>query len=255
MKNSSSRVSQTSQKVTQLPMDNVPWPSQANPVQSCFPKKWRSITCFLYQLSCFLYQLSKRQNKGKREKPSKKKTYFLTLLMGDKNKKTYSKKKNTSKYFVYSCLRREYYVSISCYDSFIFIIASLPYFFKKVSKSAYNWCLQMVVPEKTLERPLGKKIKSVNSKGNQPWIFTGRTDAEAEAPILWPPDAKKSQLTGKDPDAGQDWGQEKAETEDEMVGWHHQLNGLEFEWTAEDTQGERSLMCCSSGDHKGSDTT
>ena len=132
----------------------------------------------------------------------------------------------------------------------------MPSFFKEVSKSAYNWCLQMVVLEKTLERPLGKKIKSVDAKGNQLWIFTGRTDAEAEAPILWPPDAKKSQLIGKDLDAGQDWGQEeKAETEDEMAGWHHQLNGLEFEWTAEDSEGERSLMCCSSGDHKGSDMT
>ena len=73
--------------------------------------------------------------------------------------------------------------------------------------------------EKTLESPLdSKEIKPVNPKGNQPWIFTGRTDAEAKAPVLWPPDAK-SQLTGKDPDAGKDWGQE--ETEDEMAGWHH----------------------------------
>ena len=73
------------------------------------------------------------------------------------------------------------------------------------------------------------ETKPVNPKGNQPWIFTGRTDAEAEAPILWPSDAK-SQLTAKDPDAGKDWGQEeKRETEDEMVGWHHRLNGHEFE--------------------------
>ena len=93
-----------------------------------------------------------------------------------------------------------------------------------------NWCFQTVVLEKTLKSPLdSKKIKTVNPKGNQPWIFIGKTDAEAEAPILWPLDAK-SQLIGKDPDAGKDWGQEeKGVTEDEMVGWHHQLNGHEFE--------------------------
>ena len=84
--------------------------------------------------------------------------------------------------------------------------------------------------EKTLESPLGsKEIKPVNSKGNQPWVFIERTDAEAEAPILWPPDAK-SWLIGKDPDAGKDWGQEeKRMTEDEMAGWHHQLDRHEFE--------------------------
>ena len=86
--------------------------------------------------------------------------------------------------------------------------------------------------EKILESPLdSKEIKPVNSKGNQSWIFIGRTDAEAEAPILWPPDAK-SWLTGKDPDAGKDWRQEeKGMTEDKMVGWHHWLNGHEFEQT------------------------
>ena len=88
--------------------------------------------------------------------------------------------------------------------------------------------------EKTLESLLdSKEIKQVNPKGKQPWIFTGRTDAEA--PILWPPDVK-SQLTGKDPDAGKDWGQEeKGTTEDEMVGWHHQLNGHEFEQSPGDS--------------------
>ena len=91
-----------------------------------------------------------------------------------------------------------------------------------------NWCLRIVVLEKTLESPLDCKIKLVNPEGNQPWIFTGRADAEAEAPILWPPDAK-SQLTGKDPDAGKDWGKdENGVTEDEVVGWHHWLNGHEF---------------------------
>ena len=85
-----------------------------------------------------------------------------------------------------------------------------------------NWCFQIVVLEKTFESPLdSNKIKPVNPKKDQPWIFTGRTDAEAETSILWPPDAKIG-LTGKDPDAGEDWGQEeKGTTEDEMVGWHH----------------------------------
>ena len=91
-----------------------------------------------------------------------------------------------------------------------------------------NWYLRTVVLEKTLESPLDcKEIQPVNSKGNQPWIFTGRTDAEA--PILRPPDMK-SQLIGKDPDAGKDWRrqEEKGMTEDEMVGWHHQLNGQDL---------------------------
>ena len=100
--------------------------------------------------------------------------------------------------------------------------------------------------EKTLESPLdSKEIKSVNPKGNQPWIFIGRTDAETEAPILGPPDAK-SQLTGKDHDAGKDWGQEKkGATEDEIVGLHHWLNGHESEQTLGDSAGQGSLMCCS----------
>ena len=93
-----------------------------------------------------------------------------------------------------------------------------------------NWCFWTVVLEKTLESPLDcKEIQAVRPKGNQSWIFIGRTDAEVEAPILWPLDVK-NWLIGKDPDAGKDWGQEeKGMTEDEMVGWHHQLNGYEFE--------------------------
>ena len=118
-----------------------------------------------------------------------------------------------------------------------------------------NWCLQIAVLEKTLESPLDyKEIKPVNSKGNQPWIFIGRTDAEAEAPILWPPDLK-SWLTEKDPDAGKDWGQEKGMTEDEIVGWHHQLTGHKFEQTARDSEGQGSLACCSLWGHKESDMT
>ena len=92
-----------------------------------------------------------------------------------------------------------------------------------------NWCIQTVVLEKTLENPLDcKEIKPFNLKENQSWIFIGRTDVEAETPILWLPDAKNG-LIWKDPDAGKDWRQEKGMTEDEMVGWHHWLNGHEFE--------------------------
>ena len=102
-----------------------------------------------------------------------------------------------------------------------------------------NWCFRTVVLEKTLESPLDcKEIKTVNHKGNQPWTFIGRTDAEAEALILWSPDAK-NWLIGEDPDSGKDWGQEeKGMTEDEMVGWHHWLNGYEFEQTPGASEGQ-----------------
>ena len=117
-----------------------------------------------------------------------------------------------------------------------------------------NWCFRIVVLEKTLESPLDcKEIQPLHPKGDQHWIFTGRTDVEA--PILWPPEVK-SWLTGKDPDAGNDWGQkEKGATEDEMVGWYHQLNGPEFEHTLGDSEGQGSLACCSPWGHKESDTT
>ena len=117
-----------------------------------------------------------------------------------------------------------------------------------------NWCVQTVVLEKTIESPLDSKdIKPFDPKGNQPWIFIGRTDAEV--PILWPPDAK-SRLTGKDPYAGKDWGQEeKGVIEDKMVGWHHWLNGHEFEQTQGDSEGQGSLVCCSSWGRKKSDLT
>ena len=111
-----------------------------------------------------------------------------------------------------------------------------------------NWCFWTVVLRKTLESPLDcKEIQPVYPKGNQSWIFIGRTDAEAEGPVLWPPDAK-NWLIGKDPDAGKDWRQEeKGTTEDEMVGWHHQLDGHEFEQAAGVGDGQRSLACCSHG--------
>ena len=118
-----------------------------------------------------------------------------------------------------------------------------------------NWCFWTVVLEKTLESPLDcKEIQPVHRKGNQSWIFIGRTDAEAETPILWSPDVK-SWLIGKDSDAGKDWGQEKGTKEDEMVGWHHQLNGHGFEWTPEVGDGQGGLACCDSQGHKESDMT
>ena len=104
-----------------------------------------------------------------------------------------------------------------------------------------NWCLQTVVLGKSLESPLDcKEIQSVHSKADQSWVFFGRTDAKAGTPVLWPSDAK-SQLFGKDPDAGKDWRQEVKEmTEDEMVGWHHWLNGHEFEQIPGDSEGQGS---------------
>ena len=95
-----------------------------------------------------------------------------------------------------------------------------------------NWCFWTVVLEKSLESPLDcKEIQPVHSKGDQSWVFFGRTDAKAETPVLWPPHGK-SWLIGKDSDAGRDLGQEeKGMTEDEMAGWHHRLDGHEFEWT------------------------
>jgi len=109
-----------------------------------------------------------------------------------------------------------------------------------------NRCFWTVVLEKTLESPLDcKEIKPINPKGNQAWIFIGRTDAEAETPILWPPDAK-NWLVGKDPDAGKDWWQEENRmTKDEMVGWHHWLDGQKFAQAPRVGDGWGSLMCCS----------
>ena len=118
-----------------------------------------------------------------------------------------------------------------------------------------NWCFWTVELEKTLESPLDcKEIKPGNPKGNQSWIFIGRTDAETTAPILWPADVK-NWFIGKDPDAGKDWGQEKGATEDEMVGWHHWLIGHEFEQAPGVGEGQGSLVCCSPSGHKESDVT
>ena len=115
-----------------------------------------------------------------------------------------------------------------------------------------KWCFWTVLLESPLEI---KEYKPVTLKGNQPWIFIGRTDVEAEAPILWSPDLK-SQLIGKDADAGKDWRQvEKGVTEDEMVGWHHWLSEQELGQTLGDGEGQENLVCCSSWGLKESDIT
>ena len=119
-----------------------------------------------------------------------------------------------------------------------------------------NWCFWTMVFEKTLENPLNcKEIQPVHFKGDQSWVFIGRTDAEAETPILWLPPAK-SWLIGKDPDAGRDWGQEENGTiEDEMAGWHHRLDERESGWTPGVGDGQGGLACCDSWGCKESDTT
>ena len=126
----------------------------------------------------------------------------------------------------------------------------------KESWALKNWCFWTVVLEKTLESHLDcKEIQLVHPKRNQSWIFIGRTDAEAETPLLCPPDVK-NWLIWKDPDAGKDWRwEEKRTTEDEMVGWHHRLNRHEFEQTLKVGDGQGDLLCCSPWDCKESATT
>ena len=126
----------------------------------------------------------------------------------------------------------------------------------KESWALKSWCFWTMVLEKTLESPLDcKEIQPVNPKGNKPWILTGKTEAEAEVPILWVPDTK-NQLIGKDPDSGKDRRQEeKGMTEDETVGWHHWLNGYEFEQAPGVGEGQGRLACCSPWGCKESDMT
>ena len=117
----------------------------------------------------------------------------------------------------------------------------------KVSLPQKNWCFWTVVLEKTLESPLDcKEIQPVHPKGNQSWVLIGRTDVKDETPIFWPPDMKRW-LTWKDPDAGKDWGQEEKQmTENDMVGWNHQLNGHGFGWTLGIGDWQGGLACCGS---------
>ena len=124
------------------------------------------------------------------------------------------------------------------------------------SSAPKNWCFWTVVLEKTLESPLDcKEIQPVHPKGDPSWVFFGRNDAKAETPGLWPPNVK-SWFIGKDPDAGRDWGQEeKGMTKDEMAGWHHGLDGHEFEWTPAVGDGQGDLVCCDSWGCKELDMT
>ena len=123
-----------------------------------------------------------------------------------------------------------------------------------IKKAEHFWRFWTVVLEKTLESPLDcKEIQPVNPKGNQPWIFIGKADVEAS--IIGPPDVK-NWLIGNHPDAGENWRQEgKGKTEDEMVGWHHRLNGYEFEQPLGDSEGQGSLACCSPWGLKESEAT
>ena len=148
--------------------------------------------------------------------------------------------------------KQRYYFAIKCPSSKSCGFSSshvwIWVLYHKESWALKNWCFWTVVLEETLESPLDwKEIKSVNPKGNQPWIFIGKTDAEAEAPKLWPPVAK-SWLIRKDPDAGKDWRQEeKGMTEDEILRWYHWVDGHEFEWAPGIGDGQESLVCTDHG--------
>ena len=124
----------------------------------------------------------------------------------------------------------------------------------KESRGLKNWCFGTVVLTRLLRVLDCNGIQPVHPKGDQSWEFIGRTDKEAETPLLWPPDAK-SWLIQKDPDAGKDWGQEKRVTEDEMVGWHPWFNGHELEQIPGDGEGQGSLVCCSPWGREELDTT
>ena len=143
------------------------------------------------------------------------------------------------------------HVSVSCH-----MTQQSHYWAYTPRKPELNWCFWIVVLEKTVASPLvWKEIKLVHHKGNQSWIFIGRTEAEAETPILLSLNAK-NWLSRKDPDAGKAWRQEENGTpEDEMVGWHHWLNGHEFGWTLGVRDGQGALACCSPQGCKESDTT
>ena len=179
-------------------------------------------------------------------------TAAMKLKMPSPWKKSYDKPRQCIK------KQRHYFANKGPYSQSYGFFSSHVWMWKLDHKEGWaskNWCFWTVVLEKTLESPLDcKEIKPVNLKGNQSWIFIGRTDAEAEAPTLWPPDVK-SWLIRKDPHAGKDWRQEeKGMTDDKMVGWHHWLNGHESEKAPGDGEGQGSLACCSPWGHKESDT-
>ena len=170
--------------------------------------------------------------------------------LGEKLWQTRQRIKNQRRYFANKCPSSQSYSFFSSCHIWIWELDH------KEGWALKNWCFRTVVLEKILESPWDwNEIKSVHSKGIQSWIFIARTDAEAETPILWPPDVR-SWVTEKDPDAGKDWRQEeKGMTEDEMVGWHHRLNGHEFEEAPGDGEWQGSLVGCSPWGPKESDTT
>ena len=140
------------------------------------------------------------------------------------------------------------YLNGNLVKAMVFLVVMYGYEIWTIKKAE---CWRTVVLEKTLKSSLdSKEIQPVYHKGNQSWIFIGRTFAEAETPILWPPDVKKW-LIGKDPNAGKDWRlEEKGTTEDERAGWHHRLDGREFEWTLGVGDGQGGLACCNSWSHR-----
>ena len=152
--------------------------------------------------------------------------------------------KKQTHYFVNKCLSSQGY-GFSCGHVWMW---ELDY---RESWRLKNWCFWTVMFEKTLESPFAcEEIQPVHPKGDQSWVFIGRTDVEAETPVLWPHDVK-IWLIGKDPDAWKDWGQEeKGMTEDEMVGWLHRLNGNGFGWTPGVGDGQGGLTCCGSWGRK-----
>ena len=171
------------------------------------------------------------------------------LFLGRKTMTNLDSVLKSRHYFINKCPYCQSYVFSS---SHVLMLELDP----KESWAPKNWCFWTVVLEKTLESPLDCiEITPINPKGNQSWIFIGRTDAKAEAPVLWPPDVKRW-LIRKDPDVGKDWRQEeKGTTEDKMVGWHRQFDGLEFEQAPGDGEGQGSLVSCSPWGHKEMDVT
>ena len=155
---------------------------------------------------------------------------MVTVAMNEKTRLLFGRKAMTN---LENILKQRHYFADKCPYSQSYGFASSHVWMWELDHNENwtpkNWCFWTVVLENIFESPLVFKIKLVNPKGNQCWVFVGRTDAKAEGPILWPSDAK-NWLIRKDPDAGKDWGQqEKGTTEDEMVGWNHWLDGHEFE--------------------------
>ena len=201
--------------------------------------------------------LSNRNRSGKSDRFSQAPKSLQMVTAAMKLKDTCSFKKSYDKPRQYIKKQRHHFANKGPYGQKYGFSSSRVWMWELNHKEGWasKKCFSIVL-EMTLESPLdSKEIKPVDTTGNQPWIFIRRTDPEAEGPILWPLDPK-SGLIGKDPDAGKDWRwEEKGTTEDEMVGWHHRLNGHEFEQTLADSVEQGSLACCSPWDCKESDMT